>query len=254
MKKISQVLTVILSIVLLSCTTDSNNEEDVNDPTDPANPSTNLLLKRTETQDDSGENYIINYIYDGNKLIGYNESDSFNASYTYENDVVIREDGYIGDLHEYYAIYEYDTNNRLIQTTIYFLLGGNNALRNEFTYLSNNEISTKSYSGDHTAQNNFSHETIDTYINGNWTKRRFVEDGNEFIYNYDNKNGAFKNMELGVFFQLIEEPGFGATNNPVFLDGTVYEYEYNSDNYPVSATFYLDDEPNVTSTTQYFYE
>jgi hypothetical protein len=142
----------------------------------------------------------------------------------------------------------------LIQTTIYFLISGTDALRNVYTYLPNNEISTKSYYGDHTTQNNFSLEVIDTYSNGNWTKRHFVDGGEEFIYTYDNKNGAFKNMELGTFFQLIEEPGFGATNNPVFLDGTVYEYTYNSDNYPISATFYEDDEPTVTSTIQYFYE
>lgn len=246
-------LLALLFIFCLSCTTDSTNEEDVNDPTDPT-PNTTALLKRTVTQDDSGEDYIINYIYDGTKLIGYNESDSFNASYTYENDLVVREDGYIGTLHEFYVIYEYDTNNQLTQAIIYFLLSGTSAIRNVYTYLPNNEISTKSYNGDHNTQDVYSYETIDTYSNGNWTKRRFVEDGEELIYTYDNQNGASKNMHLGTFFQLIDEPGFGATNNPIFLDGTVYEYVYNSDNYPVSATFYIDDEPAVTSTTQYFYE
>ena len=249
-------LLAILFIFCISCTTDSTNEDNMDDPTDP-NPSSDLLLKRTISQDDSGEDYIINYTYDGNKLVGFNESDSVNGTYTYSNELLIRADIYIGNMQESYTIFEYDANNVLTQYIVYFTISGPTAIRYEITYLPHTQISTKSYYGDHTTQNTFSSETIDTFSNGNWTKRYFVEDGDEFIYIYDNKNGVFKNIHQADIFQLIGEPGEGSTNNPTDFndgDGERIEYTYNADDYPESSFTYIEGNSTPVEATQYFYE
>ncbi|MBC8754410.1 hypothetical protein H2O64_06985 [Kordia sp. YSTF-M3] len=248
-------LLAILFIFCLSCSTDSNNEEDMNDPTDPT-PNTTALLKRTVSQDDSGDDYIVNYTYNGNKLVSFNESDTFNATYTYSNDLLVREDAYIGSVQESYTILEYDTNNVLTQYTVYFTGGSNSAIRNEISYLPNNQISTKSYSGDFTTQTVYNYENIDTFSNGNWTKRYFVDYGDEEVYIYDTKNGTFKNMHQGDIFQLLGEPGQGSTNNPTDFDTgeTRLEYTYNTNDYPVSSLGYEEGNSVPVISTQYFYE
>jgi len=233
-------LLAILFLFCLSCTTDNTNEEDTNDPT---NPSTDLLLKRTVSQDDSGEDYIINYIYDGNKLVGFNESDSVNGTYTYSGDLLVRADIYIGNLQESYSIYEYNSNDQLTQSTVYFLLGGNTAIRDVYTYLPNNQVNTKSYYGDHTVQNDYSSETIDTFTNGNWVQRLLVDYGDIHTYTYDTKNGALKNIHQADVFALLGEPGEGSTNNPVDFndgDGERIEYTYNANDYPENSLTYIE--------------
>ncbi|WP_046757769.1 hypothetical protein [Kordia jejudonensis] len=254
MKKITQICTIILIAFFLSCTSDSNNEEDMNDPVDP---STELLLKRTVTQDDSGDDYIINYLYNGNKLIGYNESDTFNVTYTYENELLVRIDAYIGNIQETYTTITYGADNILTEYTIYYVLGNvDSATRHVLTYLPNNQISTKSYRGTHSTQNVYISESIDTFSNGNWTKRFSVDYGDEEVFLYDTKNGTLKNIHLAFIFQLLGEPGEGATNNPVALYNgeTRLEYVYNANDYPVSSLGYEEGNNLPVTSTQYFYE
>jgi len=258
MKNTIQIL-AILFIFCASCTTDSSSD-DSDDPTDPDTSS--ILLKRKVIQD-GDEDYTINYNYDGNKLIGYDESDGFYTTYTYSGDLLVREDAYFGSLQESYTILEYDADDVLSQFTIYFTgeVTGlpNSASKQVVTYLSSNQISVKSYSGNYTSQDVFEYETIDTYSNGNWIERRFVEDEDgESIetYVFDNKNGILKNLHQAAIFQLFGEPGEGSTNNPVnFNSGeTRLEYTYNSNDFPVSALVYDEDETASTGTILYFYE
>lgn len=249
-------LLAILFIFCHSCTTDSTNEDDMNDPADP-NPSETILVKRIVMTAEDEEEEVFNFTYNGNKLISI--SGSASATFTYTNELLTRHDIFEGPSVDHHTIFEYDTNNVLTQYIVYDISASSStAIRNEITYLPNNEISTKSYSGDLTAQDTYEHETIDTYSNGNLVKRRFVEDGYEAVYLYDTKNGIFKNIHQADIIQLLGHPGEGegATNNPTYSadDEILIEYIYNANDYPVSSLTYSGGDSTPEFSTQYFYE
>lgn len=105
---------------------------------------------------------------------------------------------------------------------------------------------------DHTEKDEVS-EVIFTIVNGNVTKEnRF---GDDYIAAYDLKNNPFKGIYPSAFAAISVGIQSVNANNPVtgtFADSEV-KYQYNTDNYPVSASYtYFDGLATVLKTYTYY--
>jgi hypothetical protein len=92
-----------------------------------------------------------------------------------------------------------------------------------------------------------------TIVNGNVTKEnRF---GDDYIAAYDSKNNPFKGIYPSAFAAISVGIQSVNANNPVtgtFADSEV-KYQYNTDNYPVSASYtYFDGLATVLKTYTYY--
>ena len=105
---------------------------------------------------------------------------------------------------------------------------------------------------DHTEKDAVS-EVIFTIVNGNVTKEnRF---GDDYIATYDSKNNPFKGIYPSSFAAISVGIQSVNVNNPVtgtFADSGV-NYQYNTDNYPLSANYtYFDGLATVIKTYTYY--
>ncbi len=243
-----------LIITFFSCSSDSN--DDTNPPQD------NLLLVERIT-DYEGDILTEYFSYDGNKLTSILDSEGYKYEYIYENEVLnrINSTDSNGSLMDY-SILEYNSSNQLSSYTVY-ITSGNEGLRFDLTYNANGTITEKEYIGDHNSQMSLIGENIITRNNGQTILE--VDSDFEATFEYDTKNGIYKNIfkietlnliniDFSGYIDSAENNRLKATENDNG-DVTVleeYQYTYNASNYPETATYYYDGE--LDSTIQYIYE
>ncbi|WP_196887595.1 hypothetical protein [Aureivirga sp. CE67] len=253
-------IVILLLLTFFSCSDDSDDVTEENEtPTE-----TVLMLKERKTTYPDGEIFTEYFSYDdADNLTSILDSDGYKYEYIYENNKLIRinsiaESGNMED----YVLLEYDSENRLNSYTIYVSFD-NVGLRVDLTYNPNGTITEKEYKGDHDSQTTLINEITITIDNNQITLR----DGEDldYTYEYDTKNGMYKNITNIEVLNLINIDFSGyidcADNNILKIkeeeDGTEiiyeeYQYTYNSDNYPETATFYIEGE--IDSTIEYIYE
>lgn len=252
LKKLNLFLWLTTSILLTSCGSDDNNEENtifynrVSKAILSGNGSSTLnFYYNYETfncymiKDGSPSNYI-NYYYANNIL-----KNSYSNNYTYE---YIHENGKIAEVDIYYLsqnyvsekeMYTYNSNNLITEINKYILYNGNLDFAQKIILEYDN-------SGNNTKK---------TYYNSNSIITSYE------IITYDNKNNPFKNFEPKISIQHLRPFGNNITsiksynnnNNDELVAETISTYEYNSDNYPIKSTTIYPNNP-YPSVIDYFYE
>ncbi|WP_452233106.1 hypothetical protein [Lacinutrix sp. MEBiC02595] len=231
---------------------------------DTTNPTDTLFLKEMIwTETDGTTIYTDTFTYEGNNLISILDSDGYENTYVYENNLLTRINFYESGTLRDYVLIEYNGSNQLISYTIYIILD-NEGWRYDLTYNTDGTITQKRYIGDLTSQTNFQSETLVTMGNDQILLENKAN-GTETVYTYDTKNGIYKNISNLKTLNLIniDFSGYidGGLNNLVSLAGDYngsavvfeeYEYTYNSSNYPATSNDYV--EGVLDSTREYIYE
>jgi hypothetical protein len=106
---------------------------------------------------------------------------------------------------------------------------------------------------DHTSQDDIT-EVKFTIVNGNVTvENRYGED---YVASYDANNNPFKGIYPAAYAAINVGVQAVNTNNPIngtFTEGDGVAYEYNTDNYPISAYYtYFDGFATVSKTYTYY--
>lgn len=235
MKKL--ILTILASSFLLSCSSDSSND-------DSNNPSGNGLLVKTRAIGSD----VATYTYNGNKVVGYTTNNGGYGTATYNGDFISQ-------------LADFSSNNKFSLAN-YTYLNNKLSAKNKNTNYGNppyTENSTFTHNIDGSVTENKTRTTSTGvvsqfkykyyYTSGNLTKKEEFNSAMTLIYTttftYDNKNSYGKNV-TGVIFlngldsspQAHNETGFVKINN---VTGNIEEteqitYTYNSQDYPISLT------------------
>lgn len=236
MKKL--ILTILASTLILSC---SNNSDGTN------STSTGLLIK-TETSIGG----TTTYNYNGNKLANISYSPSEIVTYTYNGDLIIKEEDNGGGVN---SATTYNYSNNLLSSSI-----GNESYSNTthttnktYTYNSSGSItematSTTINSGNTQTANS---KNIRYFSQGNCIKEESFSISNGVstlvdttTFTYDTSNTPYKNIT--GFYSWSNPQGFESINN---LKSEIHKnasnvttrtvqitYQYNSQNFPTSYT------------------
>jgi hypothetical protein len=245
MKKL--IYTIFASLFLLSCTSDSANEESNN------STSTALLVK---TVTDSGGTQTINY--NGNKITNSSSTDGSSSTFTYNGNFIIAENTVINNgvssLYNYTSIMSY--SNNLLSS--YTQNGGStnysDSYNQAYTYNANGSI-TENINSIHTNSSGITTSRVNKYIRfysqGNCIKVEDYRTVNGLMtltetitYTYDTNNFPFKNIT--GFYTCFNPIGFANNNNKIsethknasgiVTSVNLITYQYNSQNYPISST------------------
>tara|TARA_R110002050_G_scaffold97971_2_gene203620 strand:+ start:5901 stop:6704 length:804 start_codon:yes stop_codon:yes gene_type:complete len=266
--KFKQILLFTLCITFFACSTESTENPDEKEETEDS-----TLLKKTIETDSDGITETTIYTYDGNKLISVDYGDGWKNVYTYENEKLVREDQYADNESVAYLTLEYNTNGKLSSIKEFFLEPSNLNGAHKYILKHNNDnsINIEIYSGDFNSQTNLFTTYTFSYNGKNIFKIEDDDISSPEYYNaiYDSKNGMFKNVNaidvLNIITELSEfsAPLYGSTNNPTSIAGIyhqesldTFEYTYNDNNYPKTATYQdsYQGSINYTATIEYFYE
>lgn len=189
------------------------------------------------------------YKYDDNKLVSiiFNNSESENSNHAeliYSDNVLMEINRYDGNDNLRENIILNYTNNRLEEYT-YFIIDQNTANKIVVDYPTDNTIIQTTYAGDFDNQTEFIGETV-LIRDANFNITEVKTADYHISYNYDSKNGVFKNLVARDILNLI-----GKLNGPLNRGGmnnaTSYEwsnnsvsdhidlnYEYNDKSYPIT--------------------
>ncbi len=270
MKKLTYLF--VVSFLVFYCRED--NETTTNNYSTDSSTDEKLLVKKiVETY--SGGEHIINFTYDGNKLIKITvDSDIVNDSsiLTYdENDLLVNIYEQTGNLPTdnnnviINTSFNYNFNNELVSYTEQYD-GWPYAIRHDVSYNENNDLIIKYYKEVPNNTPTYEGEVGHSYENKNRIREDYDNNSIYISYNYDNSNGLFKNIHAIEVLRtldemLLNEIDFNTgENNPTNIyeeDGVndyhfEYEYTYNDKNYPIKAIF--KENGVVDSTIEYFYE
>ena len=230
MKKL--ILTILASSFLLSCSSDSSND-------DSNNPSSSGLLVKTITY--YGVTTTLNY--SGNKATYFLGSDGSTSTFTYNGDLIIKEEQTGGSSLNSIITYNY-SNNLLTSSN-----STNSSSNYNSTYTYNSDGSITEIRNGNTS--NSTEKNVLFYSQGNCVKIENYTffDGvytlNEtIIYTYDNKNSPFKNI-TGVYTayyptgnvnvnNCISQINKNASGEITYTAQTAYQY--NAQNFPISET------------------
>lgn len=211
----------IFSLLLLaSC---SKNE--------PVNPDVELLPSKSITSHNNGEFFGSKvFTYNDNMLtkVSFSNAENENAGYAelqYSNQLLVRIDQFDkdGNLKEYLEL-SYDSDNNLEEYTIY-KNAQNRAFKNIVAYGSNNSINVSTFTGDFETQTEESGEVAYTLdANGNIIKIQTAQ--YQIDYEYDSKNGIFKNLVARDVLNLIGRL-HGALNRGGMNNAISYEFSNN---------------------------
>ena len=265
MKKIILVLCAL--VLLISCTSSSENEPD-------AASSTEVLLSRFENTRNG--NYVENFTYNGNKLVKINITGNEEVRVTYSGNLISLSETFINNALATNAVNTYGNPNSQIserfQTdffptyteklkTRYSIPNSQGIVTFRILDVSPSGVETQSATGSFTINN------------GNLIKYTYINSSiNKVVnYTYDSKKNARKNI-IGITNQLPDnEDGLFSMNNlltkneiinftvgsfPIqTITNTNYNYIYNANNYPVSATATetVNGGTPIAFTTRYFY-
>ncbi|WMI69042.1 hypothetical protein [Mangrovimonas sp. YM274] len=249
-------LALTLAATLFSCSSDSSDS-------DSQIPQETGHLKQITWTFTDGEIYSETLSYDGDKLISIEDSDGWKFKYIYENDMLIR----INELNDSgivttYTLLEYDVENRLSSYTAYI-----SSISEEWgwdlTYNEDGTVSESSYEKSFNGSMLGEQESTIVLDNGQITG--YYADGYNFNYEYDSNNGIYKNISHIEILNLMDRSFQGyfesGLNNLTKItanyggegyDREVYEYSYNSNNYPATANYYWEGE--LDATIEYIYE
>jgi hypothetical protein len=230
MKKILYLLSIAF-IMLQSCSSDNNSEN--------SNSSGNMLLKRVEYSDISVPIY---FKYNGTKLnyFSYGETGLLKKQFTYSGD--------------------------LITKTEWFENGVATGEKQTYSYLNNMVIEERTYSPGAILEyiRNVSYnsdgsiDVIVTGYNGNssYGYTAFIDSNNNIIqigdtlYEYDNMNNPYKNI-TGYYKLYLGNGGNNNCTQENTTYGSTYNYQYNSQNYPISCEILEPGQPPVICNYYY---
>lgn len=163
------------------------------------------VTQMTETE--GGTNATHTYIYDGNKLLTDTDSQGYEREYTYVNDLLVKEEVYLGEELVEYTILSYTYDKKLAQS-IHITPNGNGTwygFKNRFTYTTDTEIIVAQYEGNEEGQYDPVASGTLTYTRGNITSYTLTpvdEDEDDDIeptpvvttLTYNSNKAPFKNM------------------------------------------------------------
>lgn len=222
-----------------------NPEEDP----DPVVNVNDILLKKITVTDLNGEVYSVEFTYSGKKLAQSINSNGTRVVYTYEQDLLVKEETFNGTTLVDKATYVYDISSNLI-TYIEFDYESTTADRWVYVHNSNGTISFENYTGDLAEQTEaVSTGTISAtqYVENNINPITQLPEVITDVFTYDSKNNPFKNV---TGFSKIIFTGSDSTSNylnniltvtsqiddttPVVANNNTYVY--NANNFPISSS------------------
>jgi hypothetical protein len=240
MKKILYLLSIAF-IMLQSCSSDNNSEN--------SNSSGNMLLKRLEYSDISVPIY---FIYNGTKLnyFSYGETGLLKKQFTYSGDLITKAEWFENGV----ATGEKDTyfySNNILSEHRKYSPGA--VLERIYKYVYNSDgtidLTSENSNGDII---NFAKLYLDpngNVINSESSSSVFV------LFEYDNKNNPYRNI-TGYSEIFLTDPNLGNNNltKKVFTNSSYYNYnyQYNSQNYPISCEILEPGQPPVTCNYYYY--
>jgi len=244
MKKFLYLFSAV-ALILTSCSSDDDSSN---------NSSVVLLTKTIETFSD-GSTLTTNFLYNGNKLVEWNDSDDERETFVYDSSGKL-----VSGVETYYdgdeivtgnVIYSYDNSERL--TRIDYEADG---LYFTYTYNSDGTVTESQY-------DEFDDE-LDSYIltisNGNLVSQvgTGVSTGNSSVSTFDSSNSPFVNIyEPYMFFKIYFD---GNRNNELsrIFNGDASSpssstsiFTFNSSGFPTLETITNGD--GSIETIQYFY-
>ena len=226
----------VFAVLFASCSSDN----------DSSSVESAVLLKKVIATDVSGTQ-TTDYHYDGNKILDGTRSNGSKQEYYYTGDLITKvaffESGSTVPANEEFVTY--DSQNRVVETKIYYYSSGNSALKNTYQHNADGTVSYERFSGDLNSQNNlvkrgklFLNTTGDVIkvehynVSGDLLEKE--------VYTHDSQNSPFKNV-LG-FNKLFVYHSMGKWNNIVsygsynpantLTRGYEIDYEFTSANYP----------------------
>jgi len=243
MKKIIALAAIALFII--SCSGDNSQT---------TNSSDTVLLKKLVSTDEDGNVITYNYTYDGSKLVSVIGTDGSTATYNYTNEHITYKKYVVTEYISETFTQHYD--NGKIKSEIF------NYIFPEHPTDNYNESKIYTYNNDGTGlihylkqhAENIVSEFDYTIIYSDDSLVINYENGTSYTYTYDGKNSPFKNVlganEIAENQNLMTLIANSESAQYTFEDNV---YEYNSDNYPISATI---QKINIDKTyhDQYFYE
>jgi hypothetical protein len=213
---------------------------------DPVN--TTVRVKKITETDFDGTVFTTEYFYIGNKLNYLVDSDGIRTNFTYEGDLIMKEEVKDGTeiLEQYF--YTYDNNNKLV-TYVFLDLVDNIGLKIVYIHNADGTISYQQYKGDSNSQDELDYD-------GTISNNRYIENIINPItqepqvftstFTHDDKNNPFKNV-IGyskVYFAESDE-ALNYSNNwltrteqidsetPTLSETYIYSFDnLNYPNYP----------------------
>jgi len=252
-----------LTLSLTSCSSDDSSSDSQDTPNPPVS-SVLVLLKKNISTDANGNKIITNLEYDGNKIIKMTREGSTDGFYfTYNGNLITKEEfKYNGNV-ELINKYEYDSNNFLISYVSTKPMD-EYGRKEEYKYETDGSITVNTFAG-----GKFNGTHMQTYSNGNLVKIVMTDPFNYVFteeYEYDNKNNPSKNI-LG-FNKLINRSGgegslssvnntlkytYSASANNNSPDVYKREIIYNNSGYPTKIISYKNDGITVDRINEYTY-
>jgi len=259
MKKLMYIIAIGVAM-LTSCTEDESVQAF------PVSQN-EILLKQTI----NSNGLVMDYAYDGNKLMSIINNQGTVTNFTYTADLLTRIDKAYndvnGDPQSLFIVLEYNSNDKL-SNYIKYEADGVIARRYELTY-NEGYYAKKTYWGDYTSQV-LLFETNYVYMeNGNVTT--IISDSeSRHDYLYDMKNAPLKNVSELEVFSILEndvffKSGYSVNNISSYTltemavisyYSPVTNYTYNSSDYPEGSTVVHEQGTanEWTETIQYVYE
>lgn len=241
MKKLLTLVSAF-ALVLTSCSSEDDSSSSSNAP---------VLVTKTIESGDSGPSITTNFIYDGNKLIEWNDSDGERETFVYDSS------GKITSGNSYYGgtfsiEYSYDSQDRLIE-----IKDNDTEEIFEYVYNSNGTITENRKDFDLILEETRTY----TFLNGNITNEltEFPFGGSSnSIYTFDTNNNPFINMHVPyeLFLEYFEENKNNVLSSTIDNDPDSFEsftctYNFNSNGYPTLKTITYGD--GSVDTIEYFY-
>lgn len=247
-----------INLLIFSC---SENEL-----SDSSKNTDDVLVNKIVAIWDNGTVEVIDFVYEGNKLIRIEELNNRLTTFTYDTNGLLKgitkdvnTGGYIN------TSFTYNEANELISYTDFYHNTDNNiesedqAIKFEIQDLNSTDKVLKIFNGNHDSQTHFVKDELVYYNNGNR-----IRENDNINYFYDNKNGLFKNIHAFKTLQLLNEAALSgihinASRNNISNikssgeDGHIteaYDYSYNDDNYPIKAHYKINGE--IKATIEYF--
>ncbi|TYA78770.1 hypothetical protein [Seonamhaeicola marinus] len=269
--KLQQILLSAIAILFLSCSTESSDSKEESDDKDDKTLVTKIIYNKG-----TDEEFTETYNYDGNVLLNIDEGDGFKTVYTYENTLLVREDHFFGGGLAAYTTLEYNSENKVIKLTeIWLEDSGIDGLsyKHNITYNNSNNTFTDELLRKGPEDGSVfepAGTSIFSHIGNNISSIK-EDDGYEYLFTYDDKNGIFKNVHQVEVLNLLSNNEFGALIHSnsynltsyieKYSDETdydakeIYIYTYNDKNYPQTAILKseIDGEIEEDETIEFVY-
>lgn len=212
-------------------------------------------LKTYAFEDAWGENSIATYTYNAANFVSsftkeVNEwgditTNTYTLVYNNDNEVIEKK----SETAKESTVYTYNSARQITKAEY----KKNNVLTFTYVYTYNEAGNLTSEVRTENANNNVTSTIKFAIVNGNVTEEN--RSGLVYIATYDTKNNPFKGIYPSAYAEINVGIQGVSTNNP--LTGTLADsgvkYQYNTDNYPVNASYtYFDGLASVSKTFTYY--